>query len=98
MTWRQVAPELFHVGENENKTQAVVTLEHLGSDSHPDGNMAQIYVDDRCYVLALREKAETESGFPVVYKFNPTPWWFWEAVQAMKYLPHPDDAKTVVFG
>lgn len=92
MTWRQVNPEVFHVNDNPEKTQAVVTLEHLDSNSQQDGNMAQIYVDDHCYVLGIRATGDTPSGFDSVYKFKPTTHWFWEAVQALKELPNPDDA------
>lgn len=89
MTWRQIAPELFYLGNNPDKIQAIVTLQHLGVDSQPDGMTAQIFVDNHCYVLALRQ-VDPDGKFPDFYKFKLITHWFWEAVQALKELPNPD--------
>lgn len=91
MTWRQIKPELFRLKENSEITEAVVTLEHIGIGSQPSGDKAHIISDDHCYVLCIISNELFQNGDVSEAMFHFSPWWFWEAVQALKSLPHPDE-------
>lgn len=100
MTWRQTEPELFFTSSTMVKVggtpepsyypkpiQAILTLEHLGSDSQPDGQKAHIAVKDNCYVLYTQRLPEHKNDDSITYGADA--FWFWEAVQALQRLPNP---------
>ena len=92
MTWRQIKPEQFKFGNTQELKQAIATLEHLGSDSQPDGQKAHIIVNDSCYMLCVGQSVVIDNLGNTELQFKPNPWLFWEAVQAIRSLPHPDNA------
>lgn len=92
MTWRQIKPELFILGENPDPRQAVVTLEYICDDSKLDlGTRAKAHIyptGDEYYVLT-QTVVKTIGGKDLNI---PTQFWFWEAIEALKTLPHPSKA------